>query len=192
MAKTMKKITSYIYILIIVHIITILTAIIYLIIQVIQANSLEKLFNLFQNFKFLKRGIDIELLRMSSNFCFAPSIDSDMINDNTCTNFFNEYSKRMKEEKVLIQNDLLINEIVNLEFKVNVNTIKTKYNSFIKGLYILSRQFISQIENKEIFLLSLNLDQFNRRIIKERKETKIKYYCRASINIIKRKLGYGV
>jgi hypothetical protein len=169
--KTMKKITSYIYILIIVHIITILTAIIYLIIQVIQATSLEKLFNLFQNFKFLKRGIDIELLRMSSNFCFALSIDSDMINDHTCINFFHEYSKKMKEEKVLIQNDLLINEIVNLEFKVNVNTIKTKYNSFIKGLYSLSRQFISQIENKEILLLSLNLDQLNRRIIQQRKET---------------------
>ena len=169
--KVMKKISSYICILISIHCFTIIIGIVYLLLELILINSFEELFNLFRNFKYFKRGIDIELLRISSNFCFSPSIDTNMIKNKTCINYFSEYSAKLKTQNSFMQNDIPINELIHSQFKANVLDIRQKYNSFIKGLYILPKKYIRQIEAKEIKLLTLRLTLENKRKLIIKNET---------------------
>ena len=158
-----KKVTSFIKIMMGYHFIVITISIIFTVLQVVQIVRFEGLFLLFQKFKFFKRAIDTELLRLSANACFQLN-ENETINNETgqlpdCTCFFKEYSQALQTSNEALSNDPLISDIVYEEFKLNINLIKSLYIEFTEKVYALSHSQINQIESMNVSMLFIRQDE---------------------------------
>ena len=147
-----KKIKLFIKLMMVCHLLLISLSIIFIILQIIRTIDFGRLFELYQKFKFFKRGLDIELLRLSSNYCFQLD-ENDKSENPKCQCYYTLYSQGLQTTNIILGNDKLINQIIYEEFKASVDLVKSQYIEYTEKLYKLSNNKINTIESFSVDML---------------------------------------
>ena len=134
------------------HTIIVIISLLFLIIQLKLDNDFIDMYEFYGKFHFFKRGIDMEIVRISSNLCFENMEGENRI----C--YYNSLSKIYQVTFNLEKDEMLMSEIVYREFLNSIDTIKNRYTEYKKKAYSLSKKKIKDIEkiNLKIFLIREN------------------------------------
>ena len=134
------------------HNIIVIISLLFLIIQLKLDNDFIDMYEFYGKFHFFKRGIDMEIVRISSNLCFENMKGENRI----C--YYYSLSKIYQIAFNLEKEEMLMSEIVYREFINSIDRIKNRYTEFKKKAYSLSKKKIKELEkiNLEIFLIREN------------------------------------
>lgn len=121
---------------------------VFLILEVNKNSIFQSLFNLFQIFKQFKLSIEAITLSIISNFCLEKL-------DNTCVNYFDEYSKAIKKEYPALDDYPNINEIISTEVNLKADTILNSFNLFLNEMHIINFVSINEIGTFKLTILNI-------------------------------------
>ncbi len=125
----------------IVHVIIVVISLLFLIIQLHLDSNFIEMYEFYGKFHFFKRGIDMEIVRMTSNLCFENmSGEISICYYAVLAGIYQSMFNFNKDE-------LLMSEIVYREFSNSIDNIKNRYTEFKKKAYSLSKKKIKELES---------------------------------------------
>ena len=137
-----RLISSFLIILVII-------SIIFLSLVVVQDKKFESLFFLFQKYKYYKRGIEIEPLRLFANICLYRIRFGD------CINFYSNYSENIAARNPSMENVQRINEVIYYQFQASFSSIQIALYQFQKDSFSIHIDELNAIYNYNTSIYTL-------------------------------------
>ncbi len=134
-------------IIIFCHIIISIFSLCLLLIQLSQDKTFINYYKFIENYNYFKRGINTEIVRMTSNFCFLMIDNSTEPQKNYSDCKFQTLSKAYLNIFNMTDENFLMSKIIYEEFLVAIDGIKNTYTKFKEKVYSLSQNKINELEN---------------------------------------------
>ena len=148
-------------IIIFCHIIISIFSLCLLLIQLSQDTKFIRYYKFIENYNYFKRGINTEIVRMTSNFCFLIIDNSTEPQTNYSDCKFQTLSKSYLTIFNISDEQFLMSKIIYDEFIYAIDGIKDTYTKFKEKVYSLSQNKINELENKFIsFYLMIDNNNF--------------------------------
>ena len=138
--KRYKKFKNLYLLIIIIQIIISIVNILLIFFHIIEDNNFNNYYKFIEKFFFFKRGLNTEILRMTSNFCYEITIDG--VSKIDCK-FYTLSKNYLKAISINVDESLFMSEIIYKKFIKEIDECSLRYQIFIKNLYELSEKKIS-------------------------------------------------
>ena len=153
-----KNINLYVRLISSFLILLVAISLLFLSLEVNQDKHFESLFFLFEKFKYYKRGIEIQPVRLFSNICIRYP-ENYATNTTQCLNYYSFFSQLVQSQVPSMTGLPLINQVIYDEFVTSMDVIQDALVEFQKEALNLNIKELQDIYNYTNWLYNLEEDE---------------------------------
>ena len=153
-----KNINLYVRLISSFLILLVAISLLFLSLEVNQDKHFESLFFLFEKFKYYKRGIEMQPVRLFSNICIRYP-ENYATNTTQCLNYYSFFSQLVQSQVPSMTGLPLINQVIYDEFVTSMDVIQDALVEFQKEALNLNIKELQDIYNYTNWLYNLEEDE---------------------------------